>query len=80
MCGSNTFMNGNIPSTIPRLGNIDVIIKNPIPINKPKTSLLLRFADLCLPNINGIDRNNITTVDRGINIFSQYIFFLYIWV
>ena len=33
MCGSNTFMNGNIPSTIPRLGNIDVIIKNSLQQN-----------------------------------------------
>ena len=75
MCGNRTLMNGIMPRIIPKLGNIDVIMKNPIPMNIPKTNLLLRFADLCLPNINGIDKNSIITVDRGMNNFSQYIFF-----
>ena len=68
-------MKGIIPKTMPRLGSIEDTIKNKIPMNKPSTILLLKLDDLCLPKIKGIAKNNIITVDNGLNIFSQNIFF-----
>ena len=68
-------MNGAIPSTMPKLGRIDVTMKNIIPIKSPKTILLLIFDDRSLPKIKGIAKNNIIMVDIGLNNFSQNIFF-----
>ena len=66
------------PRTIPRFGSIEVTIKNIIPINKPRTILLLILDDLCLPKIKGIAKKSIIMVENGLNIFSQNIFFAHL--
>jgi hypothetical protein len=56
---------GYIPKTIPILGNMEDTIKNEIPISTPITILLLKLFCLYLPNMNGIAKKSIITVETG---------------